>query len=147
MKFWWYYQVFGVITCKNGFDIEFVWLVHLARTHWNNWNGTPLTVYLSCVGENQEGSLLDCLLDSWRISGSNRWPLACHASALASWANPPCCELRCKGTSFFWILQMFLRFFLERTCVFFESPLEKAMWPRSGSFFPGCERGHVCGES
>ena len=37
-----------------------------------NWNGTPLTVYLSCVGENQEGSLSDCLLDSWRISGSNR---------------------------------------------------------------------------
>ena len=25
----------------------------------------------------------------WRISGSNRWPLACHASALANWANPP----------------------------------------------------------
>ena len=29
------------------------------------------------------------LSDSWRISESNRWPLACHASALASWANPP----------------------------------------------------------
>ena len=26
----------------------------------------------------------------WRIPESNRWPLACHASALASWANPPC---------------------------------------------------------
>ena len=25
----------------------------------------------------------------WRISESNRWPLACKASALASWANPP----------------------------------------------------------
>ena len=25
----------------------------------------------------------------WRITDSNRWPLACHASALASWANPP----------------------------------------------------------
>ena len=25
----------------------------------------------------------------WRIPGSNWWPLACHASALANWANPP----------------------------------------------------------
>jgi hypothetical protein len=25
----------------------------------------------------------------WRISESNRWPLACKANALASWANPP----------------------------------------------------------
>ena len=25
----------------------------------------------------------------WRISDSNRWPPACKASALASWANPP----------------------------------------------------------
>ena len=25
----------------------------------------------------------------WRVSGSNRRPLACHASALANWANPP----------------------------------------------------------
>ena len=26
---------------------------------------------------------------SWRISESNRWPLACKANALANWANPP----------------------------------------------------------
>lgn len=25
----------------------------------------------------------------WRISDSNRWPPACRAGALASWANPP----------------------------------------------------------
>ena len=25
----------------------------------------------------------------WRISESNRWPPACKAGALASWANPP----------------------------------------------------------
>ena len=30
-----------------------------------------------------------CQHTMWRISGSNRWPLACHASALANWANPP----------------------------------------------------------
>ena len=28
-------------------------------------------------------------LNSWRISESNRWPPACKAGALASWANPP----------------------------------------------------------
>ena len=35
---------------------------------------------------------------SWRISESNRWPPACKAGALASWANPPFeiqnCEFR-----------------------------------------------------
>ena len=29
------------------------------------------------------------LQDSWRITDSNRWPPACKAGALASWANPP----------------------------------------------------------
>ena len=27
----------------------------------------------------------------WRITESNRWPPACKAGALASWANPPIC--------------------------------------------------------
>ena len=30
-----------------------------------------------------------CSLSLWRISESNRWPPACKAGALASWANPP----------------------------------------------------------
>ena len=29
------------------------------------------------------------LSESWRITESNRWPPACKAGALASWANPP----------------------------------------------------------
>ena len=29
------------------------------------------------------------LISMWRISESNRWPPACKAGALASWANPP----------------------------------------------------------
>ena len=29
----------------------------------------------------------------WRISESNRWPPACKAGALASWANPPFLQL------------------------------------------------------
>ena len=29
------------------------------------------------------------LFASWRITDSNRWPSACKADALASWANPP----------------------------------------------------------
>ena len=28
-------------------------------------------------------------LEQWRITDSNRWPPACKAGALASWANPP----------------------------------------------------------
>ena len=27
--------------------------------------------------------------EEWRITDSNRWPSACKADALASWANPP----------------------------------------------------------
>ena len=30
----------------------------------------------------------------WRITDSNRWPSACKADALASWANPPKFSLR-----------------------------------------------------
>ena len=38
----------------------------------------------------------DFRLKAWRITDSNRWPSACKADALASWANPPIrlmCEL------------------------------------------------------
>ena len=29
------------------------------------------------------------IITKWRITDSNRWPPACKAGALASWANPP----------------------------------------------------------
>ena len=29
------------------------------------------------------------IIPEWRITDSNRWPSACKADALASWANPP----------------------------------------------------------
>ena len=32
---------------------------------------------------------IDSFRNQWRIRESNSWPLACHASALANWANPP----------------------------------------------------------
>ena len=32
----------------------------------------------------------------WRISESNRWPPACKAGALASWANPPFIIVNCQ---------------------------------------------------
>ena len=38
---------------------------------------------------NRASSLLQSYLLKWRISDSNRWPPACKAGALASWANPP----------------------------------------------------------
>ena len=31
----------------------------------------------------------NCQMTEWRITDSNRWPPACKAGALASWANPP----------------------------------------------------------
>ena len=33
----------------------------------------------------------------WRITDSNRWPPACKAGALASWANPPWWELKIEN--------------------------------------------------
>ena len=35
----------------------------------------------------------------WRITDSNRWPPACKAGALASWANPPRMRWKLKGES------------------------------------------------
>lgn len=32
----------------------------------------------------------------WRITDSNRWPSACKADALASWANPPWSLFPCR---------------------------------------------------
>ena len=39
-----------------------------------------------------------CFQRWWRITDSNRWPSACKADALASWANPP---RGCSRISFF----------------------------------------------
>ena len=38
---------------------------------------------------NCQLSIVNCQLNLWRITDSNRWPPACKAGALASWANPP----------------------------------------------------------
>ena len=47
----------------------------------------------------------------WRITDSNRWPPACKAGALASWANPPICP--------FFVLR------LQRNCFAFKPPNKK----------------------
>jgi len=36
----------------------------------------------------------------WRISESNRWPPACKAGALASWANPPFLNVKFQNLKF-----------------------------------------------
>ena len=38
----------------------------------------------------------------WRITDSNRWPPACKAGALASWANPPELSVRKSGRRKAW---------------------------------------------
>ena len=48
------------------------------------------SVHKLCILKKEKGltSVKPCHT-WWRIPESNRWPLACQASALASWANPP----------------------------------------------------------
>ena len=38
---------------------------------------------------NVQSSIFNVQCEPWRITDSNRWPPACKAGALASWANPP----------------------------------------------------------
>jgi hypothetical protein len=52
----------------------------------------------------------------WRISESNRWPPACKAGALASWANPPTFVLfRCSfhALPFFYTLRLLVPWHAE----------------------------------
>ena len=47
-----------------------------------------LNFFWSCP-IRQRSYLHHCWCFMWRITDSNRWPSACKADALASWANPP----------------------------------------------------------
>ena len=55
--------------------------------------------------------LKDCSRE-WRITDSNRWPPACKAGALASWANPPWVNFD------FWMLSFDLSPAAMLTCPF-----------------------------
>ena len=57
-----------------------------------NWNVKCEKIIL-----NSQFSILNFL--TWRITDSNRWPPACKAGALASWANPPKRRLMADGWS------------------------------------------------
>jgi hypothetical protein len=46
----------------------------------------------------------------WRITDSNRWPPACKAGALASWANPP------KDYVDLWLVNYWLVTFITNLC-------------------------------
>ena len=56
--------------------------------HWSYRSNTLLTIEPICL-RRIATFLLSYLSKRWRVSASNRWPLACKASALANWANPP----------------------------------------------------------
>ena len=49
-----------------------------------------------------------CFQRWWRITDSNRWPSACKADALASWANPPRGYSRMLFLVFSFLLSLFL---------------------------------------
>ena len=55
------------------------WLLYMSKT-------TVLCVNMSKISAEMIHTIKCVIPDKWRISGSNRWPLACHASALANWA-------------------------------------------------------------
>ena len=73
----WYYSY--ILWVKSLYTLAFVSL------HF--WNSTLcLDFLLFFLASNM--SMSSFLM--WRITDSNRWPPACKAGALASWANPPC---------------------------------------------------------
>ena len=66
--------------------------------------------------------IVNFLINLWRITESNRWPPACKAGALASWANPPIqlamfqCSVFCNFTvhpNELWIANSRFFFFLS----------------------------------
>ena len=59
---------------------------------WTKWLPLQITslIITAPLSMFTFSHLLICTLrKKWRISESNRWPPACKAGALASWANPP----------------------------------------------------------
>ena len=61
-------------------------ILHIrTRTVW--YILLALTFYFTFCTSCQRSFL--CFQRWWRITDSNRWPSACKADALASWANPP----------------------------------------------------------
>ncbi len=59
----------------------------LSQTHPVHSSKNLLLPFVNCQ------LLIANWFSKWRISESNRWPPACKAGALASWANPPCNQL------------------------------------------------------
>ena len=76
-------------------------LSFIARDHflWKEMN--PMVRYIllaltkftffctSCQRSFDYTQAYSVAVSEWRITDSNRWPSACKADALASWANPP----------------------------------------------------------
>ena len=71
-------------TTSNKIKID----THTSATSSIIGNHLPRLFMQSCLYQYAK-ELMRLYIAKWRISGSNRWPLACHASALANWANPP----------------------------------------------------------
>ena len=69
--------VFSFITSSNMSKNVLRWFIRLSVHLFiskNQWTIEPVNYWTPA---------------SWRITDSNRWPPACKAGALASWANPP----------------------------------------------------------
>ena len=62
-------------------------IVYTRRTYGSIYTFSSLLKFYFLFSSCQRSFL--CFQRWWRITDSNRWPSACKADALASWANPP----------------------------------------------------------
>ena len=82
LKIWWWSSLFQIpqpIGDVNSFELFNRLYGYIFRYHYY-----PLSSWFPATSFNHS-----IRKKWWRISESNRWPPACKAGALASWANPP----------------------------------------------------------
>ena len=109
---------------KTIMDIRSKWATVTLVTLVGSNGLEPSTSRLSGVCSNQ---LSYEPIYWWRISESNRWPPACKAGALASWANPP--FFVCLAALLYYILY-FKTTLLHNKCSAIRSTLTIKTWKK-----------------
>ena len=77
----------GIVIKKQQRRLIYFQLNFLPHLILNTKRGDSLYILLSLSICQRTADIKTC--PEWRITDSNRWPPACKAGALASWANPP----------------------------------------------------------
>ena len=68
---------------------HYIYIVNLIAYEFAREQQTDTFVSIVIAFTFVNMSKIASLSAPWRITDSNRWPPACKAGALASWANPP----------------------------------------------------------